>query len=99
MSAAVNVDNSQRDWVQEIEDAKVVVSMPMQYYVNKMGSQQEFTAAEVAGVLGFATSDPVYALIDSGRLEGLNRGSRTKRYYVVPRPCLLTYIKRHCNEG
>lgn len=97
MGKARRVDNRERDWVQEIEEAKVVTSMPMQCYVSKMGTQTEFTAAEVAGILGLKTTDPVYALAESGDLEGFNRGSRGKRYYIFPRPCLLAFLQKRCS--
>lgn len=98
MGKARIVDNRERDFLQEMEEAKVITSMPMQYYVNKMGAQNEFTAAEVAGILGFKTTDPVYALVDSGDLEGLNRGGKGKRYCVFPRPCVLAFLQRRCRE-
>ena len=97
MGKARIVDNRERDFLQEMEEAKIITSMPMQYYVNRMGTQNEYTAAEVAGILGFRTTDPVYALVDSGDLEGLNRGGRSKRYFVFPRPCLMAFLKKRCS--
>ena len=57
MGKARIVDNRERDFLQEMEEAKIITSMPMQYYVNRMGTQNEYTAAEVAGILGFRTTD------------------------------------------
>lgn len=96
MGSAKIVNNRERDWVQEMEEAKIVTSMPMQFYVNKMGAKNEFTAAEVAGIFGLVTTDPVYAAVDSGELEGFNRGSKTKRYYIFPRPCVLRFLQKRC---
>lgn len=97
MGKARMVDNRERDWIQEIEEAKIVTSMPMQCYVQKMGAQNEFTAAEVAGIFGLRTTDPVYAAVDSGELEGFNRGTGKKRYYVFPRPCVLAFLQKRCS--
>ena len=98
----------QRDFLQEMEEAKVVTSLPMQHYVNKMGSKQEFPAPELAGILGWATTDPVYALVDSGEIEYIDRGTtvydkdgwvkRHKRYCIFPRACVLALLKKLCNR-
>ena len=98
----------QRDFLQEMEEAKIVTSLPMQHYVNKMGSKQEFTAPELAGILGWATTDPVYALVDSGEIEYIDRGKtvydkdgcvvRHKRYCIFPRACVLALLKKLCNR-
>ena len=98
----------QRDFLQEMEEAKVVTSLPMQHYVNKMGSKQEFTAPELAGILGWATTDPVYALVDAGEIEYIDRGKtikdekndqvRHKRYCIFPRACVLALLKKLCNR-
>lgn len=98
----------QRDFIQEMEEAKVVTSMPMQHYVNKMGSKIEFTAPELAGILGMQTTDPVYRLVDSGEIEYVDRGAtirddkgkvvRHKRYCIFPRACVLKYLKTICNR-
>lgn len=98
----------QRDFLQEMEEAKIVTSLPMQHYVNKMGSKQEFTAPELAGILGWATTDPVYALVDSGEIEYIDRGTtvydkdgrvmRHKRYCIFPRACVLALLKKLCNR-
>ena len=99
---------TQRNWVLEMEEAGIVTSMPMQHYVNKMGEQLEFTAVELAGILGFRTTDPVYALVDSGEIEYIDRGTtvydkdgwelRHKRYCIFPRSCVLKYLKKICNR-
>lgn len=99
----------QRDFLQEMEEAKVVTSLPMQHYVNKMGSKQEFTAPELAGILGWATTDPVYALVDAGEIEYIDRGKTVKdgktgkvlshkRYCIFPRACVLALLKKLCNR-
>ena len=110
MSKARNPARVQeRDFLQEMEEAKVVTSLPMQHYVNKMGTKQEFNAPELAGILGWATTDPVYAMVDSGEIEYIDRGStirdektgkviRHKRYCVFPRACVLTLLKKLCNR-
>ena len=89
---------TQRNWVLEMEEAGVVTSMPMQHFVNKMGEQREFTAVELAGILGFRTTDPVYALVDSGSVEYLDRGKHGKRYCIFPRACVLALLKKLCNR-
>ena len=99
---------TQRNWVLEMEEAGVVTSMPMQHYVNKMGEQREFTAVELAGILGFRTTDPVYALVASGEIEYIDRGKtakdevtgevRHKRYCIFPRSCVMAYLKKICNK-
>lgn len=99
---------TQRNWIQEMEEAKIVTSLPMQHYVNKMGSKQEFTAPELAGILGWATTDPVYALVDAGEVEYIDRGKtakdeatgevRHKRYCIFPRACVLSLLKKLCNR-
>ena len=98
----------QRNFLQEMEEAKIVTSLPMQHYVNKMGSKQEFTAPELAGILGWATTDPVYALVDAGEIEYFDRGKtvrdeetgeiRHKRYCIFPRVCVLALLKKLCNR-
>ena len=88
----------ERDWVQELEDAQRVDSLPLQHYVNKLGSQQEFNAAEHAGIMGWITTDPVYALVDEGKIEYLDRGHGNKRYCIFPRACVINYLKSRCNH-
>ena len=60
----------QRDWIQEIEDGKMITSMEMQAYVNRLGTQREFTARELAAALGFAAVSSVYALVDADHRPG-----------------------------
>lgn len=99
----------QRDYLQEMEEAKIVTSLPMQHYVNKMGSKMEYTAPELAGVLGYTTTDPVYALVDAGEIEYIDRGTtvydkdtgkviKHKRYCIFPRACVLSLLKKLCNR-
>ena len=89
----------QRDWIQEIEDGKMITSMEMQAYVNRLGTQREFTARELAAALGFAAVSSVYALVDAGAIGYFNRGRGRKRYCVFPRESVLRFLQRRCNQA
>ena len=88
----------QRDWVLEMEEAGKVNSIEMQHYVRKMGTQLEFNAVEVAGVLGYQKAESVYALAEAGRIGYLSRGRGKHRYYVFPRASVMKYLQENCNK-
>ena len=88
----------QRDWIIEMENAEKVNSIEMQHYVKKMGSQLEFTAVEVALILGYAKAESVYGLCEAGKLGYLSRGMGTHRYYIIPRASLMKYLQENCNR-
>ncbi len=63
----------ERDWIQELEERKVITSAEMQWFVKRMGAKTFFNAPELAGVL--ATSvNAVYALVRPGRDRVLRPG-------------------------
>lgn len=87
----------ERDWVQELEERKVITSAEMQWYVNRMGAKTIFNAPELAGVL--ATSvNAVYALVDRGAIGYIDRGTGKKRYCVFPRESVLKFLQDRCNR-
>lgn len=88
----------QRDWLQEIEDGRMITSVEMQVYANRLGTQREFTARELAAALGFAAVSSVYALVDAGAIGYINKGRGTKRYCVFPRESVLCFLQRRCNQ-
>ena len=88
----------QRDWIQEIEDGKQITSVEMQIYVNRLGTQREFTARELAAVLNFKAVSSVYALVDAGRIGYINKGRGKKRYCVFPRESVLIFLQQRCNQ-
>jgi len=96
----------QRDWVIEMEEAGKVSSMEMQHYVRKMDEYKdkfgnllnEFTAVELAGILGYQRAESVYALCEAGMIGYLSRGQGKHRYYVFPRASVLKYLQENCNK-
>ena len=63
----------ERDWIQELEERKVITSAEMQCFVQRMGAKTRFNAPELAGVL--ATSvNTVYGL-GQDRLHQPRRGT------------------------
>ena len=88
----------QRDFFAELEDAQRVNSIEMQHYVRKMGSQMEFNAAEVAGILGYKRAESVYELAEAGRIGYLSRGTGKHRYYIFPRASVMKYLQESCNR-
>lgn len=92
------MDIIQRDWIQEIEDGKQITSVEMQIYVNRLGSQREFTARELAAALNFKAVSSVYALVDAGRIGYINKGRGIKRYCVFPRESVLMFLQKRCNQ-
>lgn len=88
----------QRDWLQEIEDGTMITSAEMQIYVNRLGTQREFTARELAAALNFKAVSSVYALVDSGVIGYINKGRGKKRYCVFPRESVLMFLQKRCNQ-
>ena len=70
----------------------------MQHYVRKMGTQLEFNAVEVAGILGYKRAETVYELCEAGKIGYLSRGQGKHRYYIFPRASVLKYLQENCNR-
>lgn len=87
----------ERDWVQELEERKLITSVEMQFFVNRMGSQTVFNAPELAGVLCTSVNS-VYALVDCGAIGYIDRGSRGKRYCIFPRESVMKFLQDRCNR-
>lgn len=87
----------ERDWLQELEERKVITSAEMQWYVNRMGAQTVFNAPELATVLATSVSS-VYALVDRGAIGYIDRGTGKKRYCVFPRESVLKFLQDRCNR-
>ena len=87
----------ERDWIQELEERKVITSAEMQWFVSRMGVQTVFNAPELAAVLSTSVSS-VYALVDRGAIGYINRGSGRKRYCVFPRESVLKFLQERCNK-
>lgn len=87
----------QRDWVLEMEEAGKITSVEMQYFVNRMGAQTIFNAPELAAILGTGVNS-VYALCEAGEIGYIDRGSRSKHYYVFPRVSILKFLQQRCNK-
>lgn len=83
----------QRDFITELEDAKVVTSVEMQSIVNRLPATDLLNVSDVAIALG-VTQPTIYGLIQQGSLRALNCGTRSKPYYRIIRTSLLTYIKK-----
>ena len=88
----------QRDWIIEMEEAQKVTSLEMHHYVRKMGTQLEFNAVEVAGILGYKRAETVYELCEAGKIGYLSRGVGKHRYYIFPRASILKYLQENCNK-
>jgi len=95
MANARAVDARERDMFVEMDEAALRKDPVWRHYLGKMGSQLEFTAPEVAGVLGKYTTDDVYRFADSGEIRGLNVGTGAKRCLRVPRECLKRFLASH----
>ena len=87
----------ERDWVQELEERKVITSAEMQWFVSRMGTATVFNAPELAAVLA-TTVNSVYALVDRGAIGYIDRGSGTKRYCVFPRESVMKFLQDRCNR-
>lgn len=92
MGKARAINNRYRDWVLEASEADLMRDPYWRPYLNKMRSQLEFTATEVAGVINCPTTDAVYAFVDSGELDGMNRGTGRKRYVMFSRDALKAFL-------
>ncbi len=88
----------QRDWIQEIEDGTMITSAEMKIYVDRLGTQREFTARELAAALNFKAVSSVYALVDAGAIGYINKGRGHKRYCVFPRESVLMFLQKRCNQ-
>ena len=67
----------ERDWIQELEERKVITSAEMQCFVQRMGAETMFNAPDLAAVL--ATSvNTVYALVDQGAIGYIDRDGAMK---------------------
>lgn len=88
----------QRDWIQEIEDGTMITSAEMKIYVDRLGTQREFTARELAAALNFKAVSSVYALVDAGAIGYINKGRGRKRYCVFPRESVLMFLQKRCNQ-
>lgn len=87
----------ERDWIQELEERKVITSAEMQWFVQRMGAKTSFNAPELAGIL--ATSvNTVYALVDSGKIGYINLGRGSRRYCVFPRESVMKFLQDRCNQ-
>lgn len=87
----------QRDWVLEMEEAGKITSAEMQFFVNRMGASTIFNAPELAAILGTGVNS-VYALCEAGEIGYIDRGSKSKHYYVFPRPSVLKFLQKRCNK-
>jgi len=88
----------ERDWIQELEERKVITSAEMQFFVNRMGAQTVFSAPELAGVLCTSVNS-VYALVDEGAIGYIDKGSRSKRFCVFPRESVMKFLQERCNRA
>lgn len=87
----------ERDWIQELEDRKVITSAEMQFFVGRMGAQTVFNAPELAAVLSTSVNS-IYALVDSGAIGYIDRGSKEKRYCIFPRESVMKFLQDRCNR-
>ena len=87
----------ERDWIQELEERKVITSAEMQWYVQRMGAKTVFNAPELAGVLSTSVNS-IYALCDRGAIGYFDRGSGKKRYCVFPRESVMKFLQDRCNR-
>lgn len=88
----------ERDWVQELEERRLITSAEMQFFVNRMGARATFNAPELAGVLNTSVNT-VYALVDSGAIGYIDRGTGRKRYCLFPRESVLKFLQDRCNKA
>lgn len=87
----------QRDWVQELEERKVITSAEMQVFVNRMGTAKEFNAPTLATILNTSVS-AIYALVDAGAIGFIDKGRSRKRYCVFPRESVMKFLQSRCNR-
>jgi hypothetical protein len=87
----------ERDWIQELEERKVITSAEMQWFVQRMGAATVFNAPELAAVLATSVNS-IYALCDRGAIGYIDRGSGRKRYCVFPRESVMKFLQDRCNK-
>jgi len=87
----------ERDWIQELEDRKVITSAEMQFFVGRMGAQTVFNAPELASVLSTSVNS-IYSLVDCGAIGYIDRGSKGKRYCIFPRESVMKFLQDRCNR-
>ena len=87
----------ERDWIQELEERKVITSAEMQWFVGRMGAATVFNAPELAGVRATSVNS-IYALVDRGAIGYIDRGTGRKRYCVFPRESVLKFLQERCNR-
>lgn len=89
---------AERDWVQELEESRLITSAEMQFFVDRMGTAATFNAPELAAVLNTSVNT-VYALVDSGEIGYIDRGSGRKRYCLFPRESVMKFLQERCNKA
>lgn len=89
---------AERDWVQELEESRLITSTEMQFFVNRMGSATMFNAPELAAVLNTSVNT-VYALVDAGEIGYIDRGTGSKRYCLFPRESVMRFLQERCNKA
>lgn len=89
---------AERDWVQELEESRLITSTEMQFFVNRMGSAATFNAPELAAVLNTSVNT-VYALVDAGEIGYIDRGTGSKRYCLFPRESVMRFLQERCNKA
>ena len=87
----------ERDWIQELEERKVITSAEMQWFVRRMGAVTVFNAPELAAVLATSVNS-IYALVDRGAIGYIDRGTGRKRYCIFPRESVLKFLQERCNR-
>lgn len=87
----------ERDWIQELEERKVITSAEMQWFVQRMGAATVFNAPELAAVLATSVNS-IYALCDRGAIGYIDRGSGRKRYCIFPRESVMKFLQDRCNK-
>ena len=88
---------AERDWVQELEESRLITSTEMQFFVNRMEAKVCFNAPDLAAVL-CTSVNTVYALVDSGEIGYIDRGTGKKRYCLFPRESVMKFLQERCNK-
>lgn len=89
---------AERDWVQELEERRLITSAEMQFFVDRMGTASTFNAPELAAVLNTSVNT-VYALVDAGEIGYIDRGTGKKRYCLFPRESVMKFLQERCNKA
>lgn len=92
MSKARPIRSPYRDWVLEQEESELRKDPWWAEKLNRMGAQMEFNAPEAAGIIGYRTTDPIYALVDSGEYDGTNIGTGSRRRVTISRKMLKALL-------